>query len=63
MNHIMIFIVQTIFSLVFAVIISKLFRPDATFLFIAGLAAFLLAASYGMAYLRKRKTDNPSDTP
>ena len=58
MNQFLIFIVRAIFSAVFAVVIGKIFRPDASPLFIAGLAAFLLGASYGFEYFRKKKTDN-----
>jgi carbon starvation protein CstA len=58
MNQIPIFILRVIFSAVFAVVISKIFRPDATPLFTAGLGIFLLAASYGIEYFRKKKTEN-----
>jgi hypothetical protein len=54
----MIFIIRAIFSAVFAVVISKMFRPDAQVLFIAGLAIFLLGTSYAFEYYRKKKTDN-----
>ena len=58
MTKYMIFIVRTIFSAVFAVLICKMFRPDAQVPFIAGLGMFLLATSYGFEYYRKKKTDD-----
>ncbi|MEZ4602496.1 MAG: hypothetical protein R2861_03530 [Desulfobacterales bacterium] len=54
MNQIPIFILRLFFSAVFAVVISKIFRPDAT-LFTAGLGIFSLAASYGIEYFRREK--------
>jgi hypothetical protein len=54
----MIFIIRAIFSAVFAVVICKMFRPDAHILFIAGLGIFLLGTSYAFEYYRKKKTDN-----
>jgi hypothetical protein len=58
MTKYLIFIVRAIFSAVFAVVISKMFRPDAEVLFIAGLAIFLLGTSYGFEYYRKKKINN-----
>ena len=58
MTKYIIFIVRTIFSAVFAVLICKMFRPDAQVPFIAGLGMFLLATSYGFEYYRKKKTDD-----
>lgn len=58
MTKYMIFIFRAIFSAVFAVVICKMFRPDAQIPFIAGLAIFLLGTSYGFEYYRKKKTDN-----
>ncbi len=55
MNKYMIFFVRAIFSSVFAVVICKIFRPDAQMPFIAGIGIFLLCASYGFEYFRKRK--------
>ena len=57
MTKYMIFIVRAVFSAVFAVLICKMFRPDAQVPFIAGLGIFLLATSYGFEYYRKKKTD------
>ena len=57
MTKYLIFIVRAIFSAVFAVVICKMFRPDAHVLFIAGLGIFLLGTSYGFEYYRKKKTD------
>jgi hypothetical protein len=58
MNNYLIFIVRAIFSGVFALVLSKIFRPDPHPFFIAGLAVFLLTAAYGMDYLRKKKMEN-----
>ena len=57
MNKYLIFIIRAIFSGVFAVVISRIFKPDTGVPYIAGLAIFLLAASYGMEYYRKKKTE------
>ena len=58
MNKYLIFIVRAIFSAVFAIVICKMFRPEAQVPFIAGLAIFLLATSYGFEFYRKRKSNN-----
>ena len=58
MNKYLIFIVRAVFSAVFAIVLSKFFRPDAPPAFIAGLGFFLLAASYGIEFFRKKKTEN-----
>jgi len=58
MNKYLIFIIRAVFSCVFAVVISKMFKPGSSPLFIAGLAVFLLGASYGFEYFRKKKTEN-----
>ncbi len=57
MTKYMIFILRAIFSCVFAVVICKMFRPDAQLPFIGGLAFFLLGTSYGFEYFRKKKMD------
>ena len=57
MTKYLIFIVRAIFSAVFAVVICKMFKPDAQLLFIAGLGIFLLGTSYGFEKYRKKKTD------
>jgi hypothetical protein len=54
----MIFIVRAVFSAVFAVLICKIFRPEAQPGFIAGLGIFLLGTSYAFEYYRKKKTDD-----
>ncbi len=58
MNKYLILIVRAIFSCVFAVVICRMFRPDAQVPFIGGLALFLLGASYGFEYFRKKKMRN-----
>ena len=58
MTKYLIFIVRTIFSAVFAVVICKMFRPDAQPLFIVWIGIFLLGTSYGFEYYRKKKMDN-----
>jgi hypothetical protein len=59
MNKYLIFIVRAIFSGVFALVLARIFRPDPQPLFIAGLGCFLLAAAYGLEYLRKKKSADP----
>jgi len=50
-----IFIIRVILSVVFAVVLMRIFFPDKHPLYMAALAVFLIAASYFSAYLRRRK--------
>lgn len=57
MNQFLIFIVRAVFSGVFAVIIGRMFRPEAGMPFIGGLTVCLLGASYLFEYFRKKRSD------
>jgi hypothetical protein len=51
-----IFVIRAIFGGVFALILTRMFRPSTEPLYIAGLGLILVGLAYGMEYYRKRKT-------
>jgi len=57
MNKLLIFIVRAIFGGVFAVVICRMFRPDAEPAFIAGLGIILVGIAYVIEYFRKKQPD------
>jgi uncharacterized membrane protein HdeD (DUF308 family) len=54
-----IFIIRAILGIVFAVILWRLFYPQAPFIFIVGLCLILVGLAYLVEYLRQRKK-NPN---
>jgi hypothetical protein len=50
-----IFVIRAVIGLVFAVIITKMFRGTIDPGYVAGLAIILVGLAYGMEYLRHRK--------
>lgn len=52
MARIYIFILRAILSIAFAVILTRLFHPEKSIVFMAGIAAILLTMSYFLTYLR-----------
>ena len=50
-----VFVIRAFAGLFFAVIISRLFRPEAGVPYIVGLAAILVGLAYFAEFLRKRK--------
>lgn len=55
-NELAIFIIRAIFGGVFALIITRMFRPSAEPVYVAGLGIILVGLAYGLEYYRKRKT-------
>ena len=55
MNQFLIFTLRVIIGGVFAVVISKVFRPDAGPVFAVLLGVFFVGFSYLLEYYRKRK--------
>lgn len=55
MNQFLIFVLRVIIGAVFAVIISRFFRPDAGPVFVVLLGGFFVGFSYLLEYYRKRK--------
>lgn len=52
MTRIYIFILRTILSVAFAIILTRMFHPEKSIAFMAGIAVILLTMSYFLAYLR-----------
>jgi hypothetical protein len=47
--------IRAVLGLVFAVILTRMFRGHSEPLYVGGLTVILVALAYGMEYLRKRK--------
>lgn len=58
MNKLQIFLIRAFLGGLCAVVIIRLFRPDAEVPYIIGTAVCLVAVAYGLEYLRGRKSDN-----
>ena len=56
MNDLIVFVVRAIFGGVFALIITRMFRPSAEPIYVVGLGVILVGLAYGFEYYRKRKT-------
>lgn len=54
MNKNQIFIIRAILGVVFGVILTRFFFPEASVIFIVGLCAALVALAYLTEYLRNR---------
>jgi hypothetical protein len=55
MNQLLIFVIRAIIGGVFAVVISRVFRPDAGPVFALLLGVFFVGFAYLLDYYRKRK--------
>jgi uncharacterized membrane protein YczE len=55
-NDLIVFFVRAIFGGVFALIITRMFRPSAEPVYVVGLGVILVGLAYGFEYYRKRKT-------
>lgn len=55
MTQFHIFIIRAILGAVFAVILSRMFYPDANPVYVAGLGVILVGLAYFAEYLRNRK--------
>jgi hypothetical protein len=54
-----IFIIRAILGAVFAVILSRMFYPEANAIYVAGLGVILVGLAYFAEYLRNRKKQQP----
>ncbi len=54
-----IFIIRAVMGVVFGVILSRFFYPDAPLIFIVGLCIILVGLAYLSEYLRARKKKRP----
>jgi hypothetical protein len=50
-----VFIIRAILGAVFAVILSRMFYPEANLVYVAGLGIILVGLAYFAEYLRNRK--------
>ena len=51
-----IFIIRAILGVVFAVVLTRLFYPETSIVYVIALAVFLIGMAYFFEYLRKNKT-------
>jgi hypothetical protein len=51
-----VFIIRAILGAMFAVILSRMFYPDANIVYVAGLGIILVGLAYFAEYLRNRKS-------
>ena len=54
-----IFVIRAILGAVFAVILSRMFYPEANPIYVAGLGIILVGLAYFAEYLRNRKKRQP----
>lgn len=59
MTQFHIFIIRAILGAVFAVILSRMFYPEANAIYVAGLGVILVGLAYFAEYLRNRKKQQP----
>ena len=56
LNQLYAFIVRAVIGLVFAVVLTRMFRPDWEVSYTVGLAGFLVGMAYLMEYFRKKRS-------
>ena len=54
-----VFIIRAVLGAVFAVILSRVFYPDADIVYVAGLGIILVGLAYFVEYLRNRRKQGP----
>ncbi|MFO7643736.1 MAG: hypothetical protein R6W95_05060 [Desulfosarcina sp.] len=54
-----VFIIRALLGAVFAVILSRMFYPEANVIYVAGLGLILVGLAYFVEYLRNRKREKP----
>jgi uncharacterized membrane protein HdeD (DUF308 family) len=54
-NYLNVLVIRTILGIVFGVLLSRFFFPDAPLVFIVGLCVVLVGMAYFIEYLRNRK--------
>lgn len=55
MTRFHVFVIRAILGAVFAVLLSRMFYPDANLAYVAGLGIILVGLAYFAEYLRNRK--------
>jgi len=55
LNSFHIFVIRAILGAMFAVILSRMFYPEANIIYVAGLGIILVGLAYFAEYLRHRK--------
>ncbi len=55
MNPIQLLFIRAVLGLVFAVILTRMFRGHSEPLYVGGLTVILVGLAYGLEHLRKRK--------
>ncbi len=58
MNRVYIFLIRAVLGVVFAVMLSRFFYPDASLFYVVGLGVFLVGMAYLSEYFRIRKKNN-----
>ena len=54
-----VFIIRALLGAGFAVILSRMFYPEANVIYVAGLGLILVGLAYFVEYLRNRKREKP----
>ena len=62
MNKLLIFILRVILAMAFSVILTRLFHPEQSMIFIAGTGILLVSMAYVVGFLKNRNADNHGDT-
>ncbi len=57
MKEFQVFVIRVILGAVFAVVISRVFYPEANLYYVAGLGIILVGLAYFAEYLRNRRRD------
>ncbi len=63
MNRRNVFIIRAVLGVVFGILMSKFFYPQAPLLFIVGLCAALVVLAYVTEYLRRRNKEKSMGEP
>jgi purine-cytosine permease-like protein len=58
LTGIQIFIIRAVLGAVFAVILSRMFYPEADFVYVIGLGIILVGLAYVAEYFRVKRTKN-----
>jgi len=59
MTQFNIFIIRSVFGVVFAVVLTRMFYGKVEIVYVAGLAVFLVGMAYVMEYFRKKREKKP----
>ncbi len=62
MNGVLIFILRLILAMAFSVILTRLFHPEKSLLFIVGTGAILISMAYILEFFKHRGSEKQGDT-